>query len=133
MPSQLQDDVGRKDARLDRSKEGGLIFSHNGLKSSSNPFTYSPRAAYNEGEMTQSIGAALTEWESKRRRMGCVAATDWFCRRVDGFYPLRLRRYMEGGTDADGNFWEHVVATDGCVAIDLAPYADRPREREEKS
>lgn len=73
------------------------------------------------------IDEACTEWTTKQRRMGCVAAVDWFCKRVEGFHPLRLRRYMEGGTRANGNFWEHVVATDGNIYIDLAPYADKPR------
>ena len=30
---------------------------------------------------------AIREWNSKKRRMGCVAAADWFCSRVKGFYP----------------------------------------------
>lgn len=57
--------------------------------------------------------------------MGCAAATDWFCRRVAGFSPLRVRRYLPSGTDKNGLFWEHVVASNGSVVIDLAPYADR--------
>lgn len=65
------------------------------------------------------LDETLTEWYSKKRRMGCVAATNWFCGKVPGFYPLRLRRYMP-----DGNFWEHVVATDGRIIIDLTPYND---------
>lgn len=71
------------------------------------------------------IDDAIAKWESRKRRMGCVAATDWFCRRVRGFEPLRLRRYLSGGTDENGRFWEHVVATNGRIVIDLAPYADK--------
>jgi hypothetical protein len=75
-----------------------------------------------------SIDEALKEWSSKKRRMGCVNATDWFCKRVEGFKPKRLRRYMQGGTDKNYLFWEHVVATNGEIIIDLSPYADGPRE-----
>lgn len=67
------------------------------------------------------IDQALQEWYTKTRRMGCVAATDWFCRRVDGFLPERLSRYTESG-----DYFEHVVASSGRVRIDLAPYADAP-------
>jgi hypothetical protein len=74
-----------------------------------------------------SIDEALVEWKSRKRRMGCVAATEWFCRRVEGFEPLRLRRYLPGGSDENGMFWEHVVATDGRIVIDFAPYADNPQ------
>ena len=55
--------------------------------------------------------------------MGCVAATNWFCKRVAGFYPERLTRYT-----SQGEIFQHVVATDGVIRIDLAPYADRPGE-----
>lgn len=74
------------------------------------------------------IDDAIKEWESKKRRMGCVAATDWFCRRVPGFKPLRLRRYLPGGTDENGMYWEHVVATNERVTLDMAPYADGATE-----
>ena len=57
----------------------------------------------------------------KTCRMGCVAATNWFCSKVPGFYPKRLTRYTE-----NGEVYEHVVATNGIVVIDLAPYADAP-------
>ncbi len=73
------------------------------------------------GGMT--IDEALSEWKGKPRRMGCVAATDWFCKRVEGFQPTRLDRYTQ-----EGDYFGHVVATDGAVIIDLAPYADRPAE-----
>jgi hypothetical protein len=71
-----------------------------------------------------SIDAALTEWRSKKRRTGCVAATQWFCARVSGFEPKRLTRFT-----ADGEVFEHVVAesTDGYVRIDLAPSFDSAR------
>jgi len=68
------------------------------------------------------IDEAILEWKSKKRRMGCVAATAWFCRRVDGFTPERLTRYT-----ADGYLFQHVVATDGLIRIDISPYADKPR------
>lgn len=67
------------------------------------------------------IDDALIEWESKKRRMGCVAATDWFCKRVNGFRPERLDRYT-----SDGILFQHVVASNGLVRVDLAPYADKP-------
>ena len=73
------------------------------------------------------VQEALNEWQSKKRHMGCVAATQWFCTRVEGFYPLRLRRYLPDGNDENGQFWEHVVATNGMTIIDLAPYADKAR------
>ncbi len=69
------------------------------------------------------IDAAVIEWKSRKRRMGCVAAADWFCRRVKGFRPERLTRYM-----SDRQTFQHVVVTDGCIRIDLAPYADKGRE-----
>ncbi len=64
----------------------------------------------------------LSEWKSKNRRMGCVSATNWFCNRVSGFTPKRLTRYTE-----NGEIFEHVVATDGMVIIDFAPYSDKPK------
>lgn len=66
------------------------------------------------------IDDALKEWVSKKRYMGCVSATDWFCKRVKEFYPERLDRYTE-----KGELYQHVVATNGIIRIDLAPYADR--------
>jgi len=67
------------------------------------------------------IDAAVAEWQSKNRRMGCVSATDWFCQRVSGFEPERLTRYTQ-----EGEVFQHVVATNGKIRIDLAPYADGP-------
>lgn len=69
------------------------------------------------------VDEALDEWYTKRRRMGCVAAADWFCKRVPGFKPLRRTFYTE-----DGHLYQHVVATNGRVIIDLSPYADGPKE-----
>ena len=69
------------------------------------------------------LAQVFQKWNSKARRMGCVAATDWFCKRVRGFYPERLTRYTK-----DGEVFQHVVATDGKIRIDLAPYADAPRD-----
>ena len=68
------------------------------------------------------IDKAVIEWKSKKRRMGCVAAAEWFCARVDGFWPEELSKYT-----ASGDYFGHVVATDGVIRIDLAPYADKPR------
>lgn len=69
------------------------------------------------------LNEAIDEWESKPRRSGCVAATNWLCKRVSGFRPERLGRYT-----AEGDYFEHVVATDGRIRVDLAPGADRPRD-----
>jgi len=69
------------------------------------------------------INEALKEWYSKSRRMGCVSATKWFCKRVEGFYPVRLDRYTK-----EGIIYGHVVASNGVVRIDLSPYADLPRD-----
>ena len=66
---------------------------------------------------------ALQEWKTKKRRMGCVAAADWFCSRVSGFYPERLTRHTP-----EGEIFEHVVATDGVIRVDFSPYADKARE-----
>ncbi len=65
------------------------------------------------------IDECVTEWNSKKRRMGCVSATEFFCKRVAGFEPVRLERY-----DVDGNYTEHVVATNGVIRVDLAPHMD---------
>lgn len=70
--------------------------------------------------MKVTIDEALAEWESKPRRMGCGRATNWFCKRVKGFRPLRFPRA------AGGVYWEHVVAYDGKVIIDLSPQNDAP-------
>lgn len=66
------------------------------------------------------IDRCVKEWQSRPRRAGCVSATEWFCCRVRDFRPLRLTRYTK-----DGELYQHVVATNGLVVIDLAPYADR--------
>ena len=66
-----------------------------------------------------SIDNVLKEWQSKNRHMGCVTAVNWFCKRVSGFYPERLTGYTK-----DGELFEHVVATNGVIRIDIAPYAD---------
>lgn len=67
------------------------------------------------------IDEVIIEWKSKKRKMGCVAATKFLCSRVPGFFPMRLTRYTK-----EGVVFEHVVATDGIIVIDLAPYADNP-------
>ncbi len=69
------------------------------------------------------IDEAVREWESKKRRMGCIAASQWFCARVEGFWLEDLDRYT-----ASGDYFGHTVATDGLVRIDLSPYADAPRD-----
>jgi len=69
------------------------------------------------------IDKVLSEWQSKTRRMGCVAAANFFCRRVPGWKPERLERYTR-----NGDYFEHVVVTNGSIRIDLSPYADKPRE-----
>lgn len=69
------------------------------------------------------VDEALTEWHTKRRRMGCVAAANWFCKRVPGFKPLRRSSYTE-----EGYLYQHVVASNGRVIIDLSPYADGPKQ-----
>lgn len=71
-----------------------------------------------------SLDEALKEWQSKKRRMGCVAATNWLCKRVEGFKPKRLDRYTE-----NGELFQHVVAINNFgVVVDLAHYADGPRQ-----
>ncbi len=67
------------------------------------------------------IEEALIEWKSKRRRMGCVSATNWFCNRVPEFYPLHCERWTE-----EGDYFGHVVATDGSIVVDLTPHLDSP-------
>lgn len=41
------------------------------------------------------IDETLKEWNSKKRLMGCISATNWFCKRVFNFHPLRLNRYTK--------------------------------------
>lgn len=65
---------------------------------------------------------AIAEWRSKPRRAGCVAATKFLTSRVPGWYPARITRFTK-----DGDTYDHVVATDGFIVIDLAPYADKPK------
>ena len=69
------------------------------------------------------ITDAVKEWKTKQRRMGCVSATNWFCHRVTGFAPERLTRFTE-----QGEVFQHVVATDGIIRIDLAPSFDSPTD-----
>lgn len=67
------------------------------------------------------IDAAVAEWRSQPRRMGCVTAARWFCNRVAGFYPVALTR-----TAPDGTRYQHTVAFNGVVVIDLQPLNDAP-------
>lgn len=71
------------------------------------------------------VDEALTEWQSRARRSGCVAATAWFTKRVPGWRAERLTRYTK-----DGEVYEHVLATNGKIRIDLAPEADDPSTKE---
>ena len=82
----------------------------------------SVQADGNLGSKTMTLDQAIAEWKTKRRRMGCVAAADWFCKRVPGFRPERLTRYTK-----NGELYQHVVITDGIIRIDVSPYADKPR------
>jgi hypothetical protein len=54
--------------------------------------------------------------------MGCVSATKWFCDRTQGFHPERITRYTK-----EGEIYQHVIATNGIIRIDIAPYADKPQ------
>jgi len=63
---------------------------------------------------------ALLEWKEKSRRMPSRSATNWFCSRVNGFRPELVDRFT-----ADGNQYRHVVASDGLIRVDLAPYDDK--------
>jgi hypothetical protein len=69
------------------------------------------------------LDEAIKEWESKHRIMGCVSATEWLCKRL-GFpwKPERLTRWT-----SEGEIFQHTVATDGLIRIDLSPYNDRPK------
>ena len=75
------------------------------------------------GVAAVTIDDAVSEWASKRRTMGCVSAATWFCRRVPGFSPKRLARHTQ-----DGEIYEHVVATNGSIIIDISPYNDHPSD-----
>lgn len=78
-----------------------------------------------EMQKKMTIDQALSEWYTKKRRMGCVAASEWFCKRVPGFWCERLTRYTE-----NGELFQHEIATNGRIRIDLAPYADGPDDSE---
>lgn len=67
------------------------------------------------------INKAIKEWNSKKRRMGCVNAANWFTTRVKGFKTVHLDRYTQYG-----EYYRHTVVTNGVIIIDLTPYADRP-------
>ena len=67
------------------------------------------------------IDEAIKEWKEKKRRMGCVSATQWLVDRCQSFKAERLTRFTE-----DREVFEHVIATDGVIRIDLAPYSDAP-------
>ena len=67
------------------------------------------------------INRTINEWNSKNRKMGCVAATNWFCRRVPSFTPLRIEGYTRSG-----DVFQHVVASNGKVIVDLVPELNSP-------
>jgi hypothetical protein len=69
------------------------------------------------------IDNVLQEWNKKHRRMGCVAATNWFIKYRPDFQQKRINQYT-----STGDFYSHVVATNGLIDIDLAPYANKPKE-----
>lgn len=69
------------------------------------------------------IDEAIKEWKSKKRRRGCVSASKWLCKQVPGFYTESLDRYTP-----DGEYFRHVVASDGFIRIDLTPHKDVPEE-----
>lgn len=71
-----------------------------------------------------SIDKALKEWYSKNRHMGCVSASNWFCKRVEEFKPKRITRYTK-----EGHLFEHVICTNGLIVIDIAPYADKSKDQ----
>ncbi len=68
------------------------------------------------------INKAIQLWNSKKRRMGCVNATNWFCKHVKNFKPQRLHSYTKVG-----EYFSHVVATDGKIIIDLTPHLNSPK------
>ena len=73
--------------------------------------------------MVMTITEAIKEWNSSNRWMDCVAASEWFCKRVVGFWKIRIDRYTK-----EGDLYQHVVVTDGRMIIDLAPYSDKPKD-----
>lgn len=72
------------------------------------------------------LDACIKEWRSKKRRVGCVGAANFVVKRVKGFKAKRVTRWTKQGV-----CWQHVVATDGEIVIDLLPAADSPRPRSE--
>ena len=56
--------------------------------------------------------------------MGCVSGAEWFCKRVPGFHCLRL------GREENDVIWEHVIATNGEILVDLTPHWDAPDPEE---
>ena len=65
------------------------------------------------------ISEAVDEWCSRKRRMGCVSASEWFCKRVKGFKPLLVERWTE-----DGDSFGHVICDNGQIRVDLTPHLD---------
>lgn len=71
--------------------------------------------------MSVTLDQAVAEWVSKKRKRGCASATQWLCKRVEGFYPKRITRYTD-----KGEIYQHVVATNGYIVVDLTPEKDSP-------
>lgn len=67
------------------------------------------------------VKQTIREFQTKKQKMGCRSATQWFIRRVPGFRPRRLEK-----TDEEGNTFQHVVATNGEIDIDLVPHLFSP-------
>ena len=73
------------------------------------------------------VESALREFDSKRRTMGCVSATEWFIKRVTGFKDKRKTIKIPRGKYR-GEYYQHVVATNGKFEIDVAPYSNTWKE-----
>jgi len=71
----------------------------------------------------KTIDRVLREWQSKKRRMGCWSASHWFVKRRPDFHIVTLPRYTK-----QGDYFAHLVCTNGKIIIDISPYADKPRE-----
>ena len=48
--------------------------------------------------------------------MGCVSATNFICKRLKNFSPLRKTYYTK-----NGEIYQHVIATNGIIEIDFCP------------
>ena len=80
---------------------------------------YRKRLQRSASRKNMTVEECLAEWMSKKRSMGCVMAAEFICSRVPGFYPVRLNRDRQ-----DGIHWQHVVASNDEVVVDLSPAMD---------